>query len=93
MGHDATIDLFHYPLAGTGFAYVCNSPRPKSQEQDVEKECGPHGSDQQNLRLEELRVFTCCQTEMAHTSGPRQSALCVEAQARGEGWHASLVFA
>ena len=34
---DATTDLFQYLFAGLGFANVCNSPRPKSEEQDVEK--------------------------------------------------------
>ena len=37
MNDDATTDLFQYLFAGPGFANDCNSPRPRSQEQDVEK--------------------------------------------------------
>lgn len=37
MNDDATTDLFQYLFAGLGFANACDSPCPKSQEQDVEK--------------------------------------------------------
>lgn len=36
MSDDATTDLLQYLFASLGFANMCNSPRPKSQEQDAE---------------------------------------------------------
>lgn len=37
MNVDDATDLFQYLFSGLGFANMCDSARPKSQEQDMEK--------------------------------------------------------